>query len=335
MKLVSFRLATPLGPAIRVGALVERGIVDLNLAYAAQLTVGGQTDRAREIADATLPADMIAFFRGGQLARDAASRAIDFVHDRLDRGGPAVGDEGQVLVHDQAAITLLAPVPRPTSIRDTLSFEGHMKNFERRTGTPTPEPWYRRPVYYKGNPASVIGPGAPIQWPEYTEKLDYELEFGVFIGRRGRNIAADEAAGYIAGYTIFNDVSARDVIPEEVSLHLGPAKGKDMDAGNVLGPCLVTPDELDAADLDMTARVNGEVWSAGNSSDMYFAFERIIEFISRDETLHPGDFIGSGTVADGCGDELDRWIKPGDVVELEVEGIGVLRNPVVRRGPDA
>ena len=331
MKLVSFRIATPLGAAVRVGAMIDRGIVDLNLAYAAQLTADGRTDRARHIADAMLPPDMIAFFEGGQLARDAAARAVDFARDRLDRGEPATGDDGQVLVHDRDAVTLLAPVPRPASIRDTLSFEGHMKNFERRTGTPTPEPWYRRPIYYKGNPASVIGPDAPIEWPDYTDKLDYELEFGVFIGRRGRNISADEAGQYIAGYTIFNDVSARDVIPEEVSLHLGPAKGKDMDGGNVLGPCLVTPDELDPSDLDMTARVNGEVWSAGNSADMYFSFGRIIAFISCDETLHPGDFIGSGTVADGCGDELERWIKPGDVVELEVEGIGTLRNPVVRR----
>jgi 2-keto-4-pentenoate hydratase/2-oxohepta-3-ene-1,7-dioic acid hydratase in catechol pathway len=205
-----------------------------------------------------------------------------------------------------------------------------MKSFEKRTKKPIPEVWYRIPVYYKGNPSSVIGPEESILWPNYTERLDYELEFGIYIGKRGKDISADDAHEYIAGYTIFNDVSARDILQEEISMFLGPAKGKDLDTGNVMGPCLVTPDELDVSDLKMTARINGEIWSEGTTSDMYWTFPKIIAYISRSETLYPGDFIGSGTVADGCGDELDRWIQPGDVIELEVEGIGVLRNPVVR-----
>ena len=149
---------------------------------------------------------------------------------------------------------------------------------------------------------------------ESTEKLDYELEFGIYIGKQGTNIRAEKAQEYIAGYTIFNDVSARDAL-KEVRLFLGPAKGKDFDKGNVMGPCLVTPDELDVSDIKLTARINGEVWSEGRSSDMYWSFPKIIEYISASETLYPGDFIGSGTVADGCGDELDRWIQPGDIIE--------------------
>ena len=169
-------------------------------------------------------------------------------------------------------------------------------------------------------------------WPSYTKKLDYELEFGIYIGKEGKNIKADDAPEYIAGYTIFNDVSARDVLQEEVSMFLGPAKGKGLDTGNVMGPCLVTPDELDISDLQMIARINGETWSEGSTSDMYWSFPKIIEYISRSETLYPVDFIGSGTVANGCGDELDRWIQPGDIIELEVEGIGILRNAVVKDG---
>ena len=170
----------------------------------------------------------------------------------------------------------------------------------------------------------------PILWPSYTEKFDYELEFGIYIGKQGKNISANEAHEYIAGYTILNNVSARDILGKEISLFLGPAKGKDFDHSNVMGPWLVTPDDLDVSDLKMIARINGEVLSEGSTSDMYWDFPKMTEYISASETLHPGDFIGSGTVANGCGDELDRWIQPGDVIELEVEGIGVLRNQVFK-----
>lgn len=325
MKLVTFQVATLLGPVERIGAIVEDMVIDLNLACRLHLEAGSETGRATEVADALVPSDMIAFFTGGALARQAADDALAFAA----QSGITKGPNGEIVSHPLEAITLLAPVPHPTSIRDTLSFEGHMINFERRTGKKTPERWYETPIYYKGNPASVVGQGADLVWPDYTEKFDYELEFGCYIGKAGANIAEEDARAHIAGYTIFNDMSARDIIPGEVAMFLGPGKGKDMDTGNVMGPCLVTPDELDVSNLDMKARINGEVWSHSNSNDMYWSFEQIIAYISRFETLHPGDFIGSGTVENGCGDEMERWIKPGDVVELEVEGIGVLKNKIV------
>ena len=326
MKLVTFQIATPIGRMERIGAIFRDQVIDLNLACRAHLAT--QTARAVEIADVLVPPDMIAFFTGGTMARLAADDALAYVADNALTFGP----DGETLSHPLAGITLLAPVPRPTSIRDTLSFEGHMIAFERRTGKKTPPRWYECPIYYKGNPASVVGHGADLIWPDYTEKFDFELEFGCYIGKAGANIAEADARDHIAGYTIFNDMSARDVIPGEVSMFLGPGKGKDMDTGNVMGPCLVTPDELDVSNLDMKARINGEVWSHSNSSDMYWSFEQIIAYISRFETLHPGDFIGSGTVENGCGDEMDRWIKPGDVVELEVDGIGTLRNTIIKAG---
>lgn len=324
MKLVTFAIDTPAGPLERIGALTKDGIADLNFAYAALLDSGGETGRAYEIADGLVPSDMIGFLAGGALSRKAADQAVEFASVRSS------GPRGERLVHSERQVRLLAPVPRPNSIRDTLSFEGHMTNFERRTGKKTPQRWYETPIYYKGNACSVIGPDEDVPWPEYTEKLDYELEFGVYVGKQGVNIAVEDAPAHIGGYTIFNDISARDVIPEEVKMFLGPAKGKDMDRGNVMGPCLVTPDELDVSRLDMAARINGEEWSRSNSDDMYWSFAQIISYISQHETLYPGDFIGSGTVANGCGDELERWIQPGDVVELEVEGIGILRNRIVR-----
>jgi 2-keto-4-pentenoate hydratase/2-oxohepta-3-ene-1,7-dioic acid hydratase in catechol pathway len=330
MKLVTYRIPTALGDCVRIGVLLDNTtIVDLNLAYAKYLSEKGTIGSPYVVATGLIPPDMIGFLKGGEMAREAARQAVEFVCERQSRG-EASGPKGEKVIYARDEVRLLAPVPRPNSIRDALSFEGHMKHFENITGKPIPELWYQIPVYYKGNPCTVIGPDEPIEWPNYTEKLDYELEFGIYIGKQGKDIRAEEAQEYIAGYTIFNDVSARDAL-KEVTLFLGPAKGKDFDTGNVMGPWMVTPDELDVSDIKLTARVNGEVWSEGRSSDMYWSFPKMIEYISASETLYPGDFIGSGTVANGCGDELNRWIQPGDVIELEVEGIGILRNQVVRR----
>ncbi len=332
MKLVSFRVQTSLGDHVRIGALVDDDalVIDLNLAYTCLLYGQGRSGRPYEVAAAVIPPDMVQFLTGGEISREAAESAVDFMRPKIASEEPLSGPRGEVIVRRLDEVELLAPVPQPNSIRDTLSFEDHMKNFEKRTGRPIPELWYKMPVYYKGNPRSVVGHDALICWPSFTKKFDYELEFGIYIGREGRDISEADAHHYIGGYTIFNDFSARDVIQEEVSVFLGPAKAKDMDTGNAMGPCLVTPDEIDPADLNMLARINGEVWSQGNSAQMYWSFSKIIEHISKSETLYPGDFIGSGTVANGCGDELDRWIQPGDTVELEVEGIGILRNTIAK-----
>jgi 2-keto-4-pentenoate hydratase/2-oxohepta-3-ene-1,7-dioic acid hydratase in catechol pathway len=194
-----------------------------------------------------------------------------------------------------------------------------------------PPVWYKQPIYYKCNRFSVIGTDQDVRWPTGCEMLDYELEFGVVIGRGGVNIRKEDARGHIFGYCIFNDASARDLQIREMAGQLGPAKGKDFDTGNVLGPWLVTADELtNPYDLTMVARVNGEEWSRGNSGTMHHTFEDIIAFVSRDETLHPGEFLGSGTVGNGCGLEHGRFLKPGDVVELEITGLGVLRNRFVK-----
>jgi len=330
MKLVSYNVATTLGNFTRIGVLVENNVVDLNLAYVKYLNEGGITGRPYETAAALLPPDMEQFLKGGRLTKETAQLVIDYAHSHLGQREAFRGPQGESIIYKIEDVRLLAPIPRPNSLRDTLSFEGHMKARERRTGKPTPDLWYKIPAYSKRDPCNVIGPNELIIWPKYTEKLDYELEFGVYIGKEGKDISADKAQEYIAGYTIFNDVSARDVQKEEVTLFMGSMKGKDFDSSKPMGPCLVTPDELDISDLKMIARINGEVWSEGNSSDMYWSFNKIIEYISASETLFPGDFIASGTIENGCGDEMERWIKPGDIIELEVEGIGVLRNQVVK-----
>jgi len=287
--------------------------------------------------------DMLAYLDGGDAARQTA--------EQLVQTAASAGDALVLL----SEVRLLSPLPRPRSIRDCLAFEQHyigaMRTVAKWKFAPLagldravarllgrgflrpPRVWYERPIYYKGNPASVVGHEADVEWPTFTEKLDFELELAAVIGRPGKNIAAAEARNWIAGFTVFNDFSARDFQFYEMAGRLGPAKSKDFDTGNVLGPYLVTADEIgDPYNLLMQARVNGEQWSSGGSGQMRFTFEDIIAAISQDETLYPGDVIGSGTLPGGCGLELDRWLKPQDVVELEIEQIGVLRNRVVRRG---
>jgi 2-keto-4-pentenoate hydratase/2-oxohepta-3-ene-1,7-dioic acid hydratase in catechol pathway len=162
--------------------------------------------------------------------------------------------------------------------------------------------------------------------------MDFELELACIIGRKGVDIAKAQAHDFVFGYTIFNDFSARDAQCRETEGRLGPAKGKDFDKGNVFGPCVVTADEIgDPYALGMTARINGETRCNGSSSTMYWRFDDLIAHISAGETLHPGEIIGSGTVGDGCGHEHMRYLDDGDVVELEIEKIGILKNRVVRR----
>jgi 2-keto-4-pentenoate hydratase/2-oxohepta-3-ene-1,7-dioic acid hydratase in catechol pathway len=228
-------------------------------------------------------------------------------------------------------VRLLAPL-RPRSLRDFLAFEGHLKGALGRLGRPIPDEWYEVPAYYKGMPDTVIGPEAEIPWPAWTARLDHELELACVIGRRCRDVSSADAAEVIFGYTIWNDVSARDVQTRELPVGMGPGKAKDWDGSNVLGPCLVTADELDAGALAMSVRVNGETWGEDSSASMHHTFADMIAYASRSQTLYPGELFGSGTAAGGSGLELDRGLAPGDLVELEIEGIGVLRNRIGAKG---
>lgn len=240
-------------------------------------------------------------------------------------------------------VKLLAPIPRPPRLRDFLCFELHVRQSRANRylfgmGTERIDPakieiakiWYERPVYYKGNTFSVVGHEAEVHWPAYSRIIDYELEIGLVIGKQGRNVSHADAPAHIFGYTVFNDFSARDEQYIEMQGQLGPAKGKDFDTGNAFGPWITTADEIgDPQNLDMTARVNGETWSKGNSGTMKHGFRDIVAYASQEETFYPGEILGSGTVGGGCGNELGRFMKHGDVIELEVGGIGVLRNRIV------
>ncbi|MGE5275081.1 MAG: fumarylacetoacetate hydrolase family protein [Verrucomicrobiota bacterium] len=251
-------------------------------------------DRVIQLAAQTLQS----FFTGGGRAREHAEYSL-------------------------ADVVLRAPVLRPPSVRDFYAFEQHVRTARGSRGLDVPAEWYAQPVFYFSNPAAIFGPEQEVPYPEGSEELDYELEVAAVVG----------ADGAIGGFTVMNDWSARDFQRAEMKVGLGPAKGKDF--ATSLGPVVVTPDEFDGSSAVMVARVNEEERSRGQLGDMYFSWERIVEQAARGTRLRAGDVLGSGTVGTGCilehGD--GRWLQPGDVVELEVEGIGVLRNTVgPRRG---
>jgi len=234
-----------------------------------------------------------AFFTGGGTARRHAEYAL-------------------------ADVELRAPVLHPPSVRDFYAFEQHVKAARASRGLEVPPEWYELPVFYFSNPAAIYGPGDDIPYPPDTRELDYELEVAAIIGAEGK----------IGGFTIMNDWSARDLQRAEMKVGLGPSKGKDF--ATSLGPVVVTPDELDGDSGTMIARVNGEERSRGELGDMHHSWEAIVAHAARNTRLLPGDVLGSGTVGSGCilerGD--GRWLQRGDVVELEVDGIGILRNRV-------
>ncbi len=296
--------------------------------------IGSVVDDGRSVIDFTA-ADTSAVFRSMLDLIDAGPAGLERAREAERRGAVRHGIE---------QVRLRAPLPEPRQMRDFLSFEKHLRQARANrhllgiAGMPSdpakvelPEVWYRQPIYYKCNRFSVVGTGTDVVWPRYSSVMDYELEFGCVIAKDGKNVSRAEATPFIFGWCIFNDFSARDAQMAEMAGSLGPCKGKDFDTGNVLGPWLVTADEIaDPYDLTMVARVNGEEWSRGSSRDMRFRFEDFIEHVSTDERIRAGEFFGSGTVGSGCGLELGKFLNDGDVVELEVSGLGVLRNKVVR-----
>ena len=286
-------------------------------------------------------ASMQAFIAEGE---DALYRARNIIADARRTGRGLI---------DSAAVKLLAPLPLPAQMRDFLCFEKHLlQSFARlrqvrAAAAPDPEKalremeaqgtfsvpkiWYERPSFYKPSRFAVCGTDQDVAWPAYSQMIDYELEFACVIGTAGRDIAKDKARAHIFGYTIFNDFSARDEQSQEMLGNLGPGKGKDFDNSKPIGPCIVTADEIpDPYALEMIVRVNGEERGRGNSREMHWKYEDCIAFVSRSETVHPGELFCSGTVGNGSGLETGRFLDVGDVVELEVEKIGVLRNRIVR-----
>lgn len=322
MKLITFAVRRPEGHILRAGVQLGDVVVDVDRALAGQ----GRDAVAGGRSGAGSHSDLLSLIRGGERAieatREATTRAVQ-------AGDARVG--GAEVLYPLAEVQIVSPLPRPNSLRDYLVVEEHFRGvIAAGLMKEVPDEWYRTPAHYKGNVDEIYGPDDTIPWPAYTDKLDYELEVCAVIGTPGRRISAGAAHHHIVGYTLYNDWSARDIQAREMSIGSGPGISKDF--ASSLGPCIATPDEFDLRTAHLEARVDGEVWSQGTLGTMQFSFEELIEWTSQEQTLRPGDLLGSGTVGKGCGIELGRWITQGCIVELEAAGIGVLRNRVGHKG---
>jgi fumarylacetoacetate (FAA) hydrolase len=295
--------------------------------------------------DKQLPNQMNAFLQGGDALME---RALNINQQIIN---------GSIEPKEEVFYEVIAPVPHPTSCRDAYAFRQHVATARANRNLQMIEEFDQYPVFYFTNHNAIQGPGDIECMPDHFEKLDFELEVAIVIGRLGKNIKAEEADEYIAGFMIMNDMSARTLQMEEMKLNLGPAKGKDF--STVIGPWLVTPDEIaqyataskpghigKAYALEMSCIVNGVQVSSGNMEDMNWTFAEIIERCSYGATLYPGDVIGSGTVGTGCFLELngtgsrnnsnyqEQWLQDGDIIELKVTGLGILNNIIKKVDSD-
>lgn len=325
MKLVSYRQ----GKAEAIGLVHDNRIYALEDLF---------LDRSPYSA---LPKDMNSLLNAGSEMLDGLTSTLQ----RLDFGRMKGVEADQV--------ELMAPVPYPASCRDAYAFRQHVATSRRNRGLDMIPEFDEFPVFYFTNHRAIYGPGDIYCMPAHFNKLDFELEVAIVINKYGKNIPASQADSYIGGFMIMNDLSARALQMQEMKLNLGPAKGKDF--ATILGPWLVTPDELEhrvvsphkghvgkVYDLEMTCQVNGKQVSSGNLRDMHWTFAEIIERASYGVNLYPGDVIGSGTVGTGCFLELngtarldnpdfeEQWLNPGDEIEMNVQGLGSLRNRVLK-----
>lgn len=328
LKYVSFVLPdNPNEP--RIGAVVGYSVVDLQAARSwAQGAAGIPTE--------PLPPSLMELIHSGSECWGYASSLIKELGEADPRELKGAG-RAKVGYSIQDVI-LLPPIFRPLGMRDFYAFEKHVKTAHENRGKEVPEEWYQFPAFYFTNPNAIFGPDQAVPIPRTSDALDFELEVACVIGAPGRDISPEQAIEHIFGYTIFNDWSARDVQRKEMKIGLGPAKGKDF--ASSIGPWIVTPDELadrkterpGVFDLQMVARINNEERSRGNWKDIHYSFGEMIARASEDVLLLPGEIIGSGTVGSGSLLELTfgegPWLKPGDIVELEIERLGVLRNVV-------
>ena len=295
--------------------------------------------------DKLIPHTMSEFLAGGVELMDRAK----VINEKIITG--------QLAAKEEVFFELLAPVPNPTSCRDGYAFRQHVAAARRNRGVPMIPEFDQYPIFYFTNHNAIQGPGEIVCMPDHFQKLDFELEIAIVIGKKGRNVLAKDADEYVAGFMIMNDMSARTLQMEEMLLNLGPAKGKDF--STVIGPWLVTPDELaqqlvpakaghvgNNYNLSMKCWVNGQEVSQGNVADMDWTFAEIIERCAYGVDILPGDVIGSGTVGTGCFLELNgtkllndpnaqtQWLQDGDVVEMEIAGLGMLSNTIRKAASD-
>jgi len=315
VKLGRIKVAAPDGDQPRIVAVLEEEgrIVDLARAYAAVLRGrGANADGAARVARTLFPSSMSKALAAGDIFRESAEAALDAADDAT-------------LPID--SVSWIAAVDSPV-IRDSLTYPAHMENFTKSVGGKYPDRQiFKTPPYFKGSVSMIYGTGEEVPYPSYTEFLDWELEIGIIVGRQGHNLNPEQAERHIFGYTIFNDFSARDVQKGEMGAGMGPQKGKDFAFG--IGPWITTADEIGPiADLKASVRVNGELVSTTAADGGIFSPAELVAWVSVSDNVLPGDLIATGTLPNGSGLEVGRNLKPGDVLELQLDRVGVLRTPI-------
>ncbi len=330
MKICNYTYNTGHLPQKRLGILIEEEgiIIDPNLAWATEYEREGRFNPLLR-AESKCSSSLYKILNGSDDPIEVLEEGYGIYLFLQKIGIDSMRDGTSISFKiSEENVSLNSPMDKIETYRDFYAHEKHVaKGFEKRNEK-IPEAWYQIPAYYKGPSCGFIGHESEILWPAYTDILDYELELGMVVGKCGKNIRESHALDHIFGFTVLNDVSARDIQKKEMAVRLGPAKGKDF--CSVLGPVITTFDEFDfkEPDLLMTAKINGEEWSRGQSGDAHFSWAQMIAHVSQDEWVLPADLFGSGTVGTGCGLELDKWIKSGDTIELEIENIGKLTNKV-------
>jgi 2-keto-4-pentenoate hydratase/2-oxohepta-3-ene-1,7-dioic acid hydratase in catechol pathway len=327
MKLVTFAVATPLGPASRIGVLIDGHqdgrVADLTSCYEDYLATRTDEPTPAGLANLRVPPDMIGYLKGGHKSREAADLAVAHAQRRLAEGANPLACNGARMVYAPGERRLRAPILRPNSTRDFSTYAMHMTNqgkpYQKR------DAWYSTPPFYKGNADAILGDGDDVPFPYYTKKLDLEIEIGMVIGKTGRNLTFEQAKEHIAGYTIWVDPSARDGHDREP---FGPTKRKDFGTG--LGPCIVTSDAIDPDNLKVKVTCDGEVWFEGNTNEpRSFCGEHCVAYVSDNETIYPGDVIAIGTIGYGCSMDYHKWPRVGQTMTFEVEGIGRMTHKIV------
>lgn len=329
MKLCTFSVGTPVGEVRRVGVATPAGVVDGTAARVAYLERTCRPAVALRVGMAQVPPDMIEVIGAGPVGREWLEEAVSAL---MSSGQPAtVG--GQKTLYELADIRLLAPVPRPPGMSNFSAWTAHIEHAQSKgVNLGVPRKDLGPKSYWKGNADSFVGPGVVLEYPSYAQELDVECEVVAIVGTGGKDLSLEQAEKAIAGYSIFNDVSIRHIQLEEMKSNRGPSKGKDHDGGNVLGPWLVTSDEVgDPMDLQMSLIVNNDQWSTYTAREMAFSFPQMLSYLSRGQTIHPGHVLTAGSYPGGSGFDLERTLHPGDVIELKVSKLGSLINKIGRK----
>lgn len=324
MKLCSFSIASALGEIRRIGVVLDAVIVDATSARTALLENSLAPEAAHRVGEAQIPPDMIKFIGSGAPALEWLAEAIDHVV----AGGQEMTRQGMRIIHSgKDGIRLLAPIPRPPGIACFITWSAHIGDSRDRGFSMLKFPDRNSDLraYYKANPDAVEAPGTTIRRPHYAPETDVECEMAAVIGVGGKDLSPEAAGAAIFGYTIFNDVSYREIQLKEMAFGLGPTKGKDADHSNVLGPWLVTADEVgDPQNLGMTFAVNGQTIGTCRTSEMAWSFADLASYLSKGQTLLPGQIVTSGAFPGGCGLDTNTHLKSGDVVAMSIDKLGTL-----------